>query len=152
MRRPRTGALLRLRLARVTRISIHLLRHPKLFELCHDIPAVSARFHCLVDEENVSVFADVKRPAGRELAFSGHDAEGFGDFAVRIAKDGIIQFQRFSELLVRVGGVATGGEIGDIKFPNLLAARTERLALSRSATCKRFGEPCYDDSLLAFEI
>jgi hypothetical protein len=75
-------------------------------------------------------------------------AIGGGDFLVGIAEDGIVGYDVLGELLVRLGIVDAGGEVDDVgEGPDVVAALTERLALGRSATSERFGEPGDDDRL-----
>ena len=91
----------------------------------------------------------------REGPQSGDHAVGFGGGFCGVAQDGIIQLQRFGEIDVAslaVGWVATGGEVGGIKFPQLFAVRTERLALGRSAPGKCLGKPGDHHRLFAFVI
>ena len=65
-----------------------------------------------------------------------------------VAEDGIVRLDMLGELLVRLGIVDAGGEVDDVgEGPDGVAALTERLALGRSATGERFGEPGDDDRL-----
>ena len=127
----------------------------QFFQHRGDVRAVGTGLDLLVDGQNFSVFADVERPAERQLSFVGHHAVGSGRNFQRIAQNGIVQFKRFGERLVALGPfdlVATGGEIGDVELANLFAARTERLALGRSATGKGLGIPGDDHRLTALEV
>ena len=91
----------------------------------------------------------------RERARKRYHAVSLGGLFCRVAQDWIIQLERFGEIdiaFLTVGGIATGGEIGGIKFLQLFAVRTERLALVRSAPGKRLGEPRDHHRLVAFVI
>ena len=91
----------------------------------------------------------------REWPKGGHHAVGLGGFFRGIAEDGVVRVNRLGEVDVAslaVGGIAAGGEVGDIKFSQLFAVRTERLALGRSAPGKRLGEPGDHHRLFAFVI
>ena len=111
-----------------------------------------ARFDILVDRQDFSIFADVKRPAKRHLALGIDNPVSLGDFCAGIAQDRIVQLDGFGELRVFVRRIATGCEIGDIKFTDVVAARTERLAFRRSPTGEGLGKPGNHDRLFAFEI
>ena len=91
----------------------------------------------------------------RERARKRYHAVSFGCLLRRITQDGIIQIERLCETDVSaraVCGIATGGEIGGVKFLQLFAVRTERLALGRSAPGKRLGEPRDYHRLFSFVI
>ena len=111
-----------------------------------------AGLHALINEEDLSVFPDVKGPARGILAFAANHAVGLGRFASGVAQDWVIQFEGFSEFFVRLRGVATSGKISDVELADFLAARTERLAFSRSAPGKGFGKPGEHNRLFAFEV
>ena len=90
-----------------------------------------------------------ERPRGR------HHAVSLGRLLRGVAQDGVISLNRLGEADVAplaVGGIATGGEVGDIKLPQLIAVRTERLALGRSAPGKCLGKPGDHHRLFAFVI
>ena len=60
-------------------------------------------------------------------------------FLAGVAEDGVVRLNRLGEVdvaLLAISGIATGGEVGDVEFSQLFAARTERLALERSAPGK----------------
>ena len=104
-----------------------------------DVGAVFAGFHFFVDFQNLAVLANVKRPAVRERSRGGHYAVRLGRLFCGVAEDGIVRLNRLGETDVAplaVGCVTTGGEVGYVEFPQLFAARTERLALERSAPGK----------------
>ena len=83
------------------------------------------RFHFLVDEQNLAIRADVNRPAKWNLAFRGHHAISFGNSLGRIAEDRVIEFQRFSKLLIDVFCVAASCKISDIELLDGVATLTE---------------------------
>ena len=111
--------------------------------------------HLVIDEEDLSVLANVERPARGILPAFRDDAIGSSGGQRWIAQDRVIGVDRFSKRLVpllAVPGIATGGEVGDVELPDVLAALTERLALGRSATSEWFWEPGDHHRLFAFEI
>ena len=110
------------------------------------------RLDGFVDEEDLSILADVKGPARGKFAFAADHAVGLGRLASGVAQDWVIQFKRLSKLLVRLRGIATGRKIADVELADFVAARTERLALGRSAAGKGFGKPGDHDGLFSFEI
>ena len=91
----------------------------------------------------------------RERARKRYHAVSFGGLLRRITQDGIIQIERLCETDVSaraVCGIATGGEIGGVKFLQLFAVRTERLALLCSAPGKCLWKPGNHHRLLVLEI
>lgn len=124
----------------------------EFLQLGHDIFAVRSRFHAGIDMQNLPVFPNVVSPPGSHLPSVGQEAVSRGGLSFGIAQDRIIQVEGFGEFLVHVGGIAAGGEIGDVEFPDFLAARTERLAFGRSAAGEGLGKPSHHDGLFAFEI
>ena len=58
------------------------------------------RLHRFVDEENLPVLADVKRPTLRHRPDAADHPVGAGDLAAWIAEDRIIDGQRLGELAV----------------------------------------------------
>ena len=83
------------------------------------------RFHFLIDEQNLAVFANVNCPAKGNLPFGSHDAIGFGDLLGRIAEDRVIQFERFSKLFVDVFCIAASSKISDLELFDGIATLTE---------------------------
>ena len=91
----------------------------------------------------------------RERTRGRYHAVSLGRLLRGVAQDGVISLNRLGKTDVAplaVGGIATGGEVGDIKLPQLIAVRTERLALGRSAPGKCLGEPGDHHRLFAFVI
>ena len=119
------------------------------------VGAVFAGFHFFVDFQNLAVLADVECPPMRERTKGGHHAVSLGGFFRGIAEDGVVRVNRLGEVdvafaFLTVGGIAAGGEVGDVEFPQLFAVRTERLTLLCSAPGKRLGEPRDHHRLFAF--
>lgn len=82
----------------------------------------------------------------------GDDAVSLGGRLLRIAQDGVIELEAFGEFLVLLCGITTGGEVGDIEGFDGGAAFTKRLALFRSPSGERLGEPGHNHGLLALEV
>ena len=122
-----------------------LLRfHAQFLERLGGVGAVLAGPHFLVDLHDLAVFADVERPPIWQATGGSYHAVCPGRFLGGIAQDRVIQFQRFGKVDVALGAfgrITTGREVSDVKFSQILAVRTERLALGRSATGKRLGVP-----------
>ncbi len=124
---------------------------------------MGAGAYLLVDKGQLAIGADVERPPLRNLSCTVDDAVGFGDLLLGVTENRIIQLQRFCILFVGRGIVAAGGKESDLElvqsrsgvrcdFKLFVAeqgdgertfnfAGTQRIALSRSATGKRFREP-----------
>lgn len=102
--------------------------------------------------QDSAVRADVVCVPEGKTTRIGHDAVCPGDLLSRVAKDRIVEFQGLSKRLVLVRCVATGCKVGNLEFPQGIAALTERLAFLRSATGKRFRVPRDHDDLLAGKI
>ena len=113
---------------------------------------MGAGLDLIIDGQDLAIFANVEGLTRGVLAFAQDHAKSLCGFACRVAQDGVICFEGFGKLLVGFGVVATGSEIGDIEFADLLTARTERFAFRRSATGESLGEPGDYDWFLAFEI
>src|SRR5215212_6280440 len=94
----------------------------------------------LVDVENASIAADVKRPARRIPAWRKHTVRPRHLFA-RIAENRIRDPQRFSEPGVGVDRIDARRKIADVQSAQLVVARTERLAFGSSTTSERLREP-----------
>ncbi len=127
----------------------------QLLERLGAIVAVGGGLDLFVDFQNLAVFADVKCPPMREGPKGGHHAVGLGGGFGGVAEDGVVRLNRLGEVdvaLLAVSGIATGGEVGDVEFSQLFAARTERLALERSAPGKCLGKPGDHHRLFAFVI
>lgn len=108
--------------------------------------------HLFVDMKDFTVFTDVKGPSKRNRSPVGDDSIGLGHRFTRIAEDGIIKCQGLGELLVGVRCVATGGKVDGLEILETLAARTERLALGRSASGKGFRKPGDNDRFFSFKV
>ena len=118
------------------------------------VGAVLTSPHLFVDLQDLAVFADVKRPPERYRPRGRDHAVSAGRFLGGIAQDRVIQFQRLGKVDVALGAfgrITTGREVSDVKFPQLLAVRTERLALGRSTTGERLGIPGDHHGLFASE-
>ena len=111
-----------------------------------------AGLHFLVDVQDFSVLADVKGPARGEFAFLVEHTIGLRGRIGRIAQNRVVELKRLGVLLIGVRRFNAGGEVGDVKFANILAALTERLAFGRSTTGKRLGKPRQHHGLLSFKI
>ena len=66
--------------------------------------------YLVIDEQDLSVFANVERDTAGIFLVAGHHAVSFGRFPGWIAQDRIIQAERFGELPVRLNVIAAGGE------------------------------------------
>ena len=127
----------------------------QLLERLGAVVAVGAGIDFLVDLQNLAVLANVKCPPMREWPKGGHHAVFLGRLFRRVAEDGVVRLNRLCKVdvaLLAVSGIATGGEVGDVEFSQLFAARTERLALERSAPGKCLGKPGDYHRLFAFVI
>lgn len=113
---------------------------------------MTGRFHRLVDEQDLAVLADVEGEPQRHPPALVHHAVSFGRLPGRIAEDGIIQIERLGKFCIRFVVVATGGEVGRVELPKVIAALTERNAFLRSATGERFRVPGDHHRLFAFEV
>ena len=129
--------------------------HAQFLERLGGVGTVLAGSHFFVDLQDLAVLADVERPPIWQATGGGHHAIGLGRFLGGIAQDRVIQFQRLGKVDVALGAfgrITTGREVSDVKFSQLLAVRTERLALGRSATGKRLGVPGDHHGLFASEF
>ena len=129
--------------------------HAQFLERLGGVGAVLAGSHFFVDLQDLAVLADVERPPERYRPCGRDHAVSAGRFLGGIAQDRVIQFQRLGKVDVALGAfgrITTGREVSDVKFPQLLAVRTERLALGRSATGKRLGVPGDHHGLFASEF
>jgi hypothetical protein len=121
-------------------------------ELGRDILAMRGRTDLLVDVQDSSVRADVKRPArGERLIFVDDAVRGCNLFG-GIAQQRIVDTQRLRERLIGFRCIDADREMRDVEFSDRIAALTERLALGRSPTGEGFGEPRQHDGLLALVI
>ena len=129
--------------------------HAQFLECLGGVGAVLAGPHLLVDLQDLAVLAYVKRPPVWQAPGGSYHAVSLGRFLSGIAQDRVIQLQRLGKVDVAFGAfgrITTGREVSDVKFPQLLAVRTERLALGRSATGKRLGVPGDHHGLFASEF
>ena len=109
-------------------------------------------FHFLVDEQDLPVFANDKRPARREFAFAVRDTVRCGNLECGIAQNWIIQLEFFGELLVYFGIITTGGEVFDVELTKGLAVLTERNAFFASPTGEGFGIPGDHQGALSHKV
>ena len=124
------------------------LSNLQALELHDDILAGRFRTDLGIHVQDLAVGADVERPACGELMLGINHAVSGSYLFFGVAEDGIVRLDMLGELLVRLGIVDAGGEVDDVgEGPDVFAALTERLALGRSATGERFGEPGDDDRL-----
>jgi len=129
--------------------------HAQFLERLGGVSAVLAGSHFLVNLQDFAVLADVERPSKRHGPRVRHHAVGAGGLLGGIAQDRVIQLQRLGKVDVALGAfgrITTGREVSDVKFPQLLAVRTERLALSCSATGECLGIPGNHHGLFASEF
>lgn len=120
----------------------------ELRQFRNHVMAVSGRGNFAIDIEDLSVDADIKRPARRGGFFVSDDAVRLRGQTLRVAEERIIHVELCSELLVLVQRVDAHGKKRDIECPDLLAALTERLALRCSTSAEGSGEPGEHDRLL----
>ena len=128
--------------------------YAQFLERLGGVGAVLAGSHFFVDLQDLAVLADVERPPVWQATGGGHHAIGLGRFLGGIAQDRVIQFQRLGKVDVALGAfgrITTGREVSDVKFSQILAVRTERLALGRSTTGERLWIPGDHHGLFASE-
>ena len=90
-----------------------------------------------------------------ERTRSRYHAVSLGRLLRGVAQDGVISLNRLGKVdvaLDAISRITTGCEVSNIKFPQIIAIRTERLALGRSAPGKCLGEPSDHHRLFAFVI
>ena len=122
----------------------------QLRQLLHHVIARRGSVHGAIDEQNPPVGADVEREPGGIAGLQ--DAVGLRRLLVGVAEDWIVQAQGFGKLVVGLGVIDAGSEVGYLEIPDLRPARTERLAFRRSSTGERLGKPGDDDRLLPTEL
>ena len=144
--------MLKHNLRSTTGVALGLRRDLKFLQFGDAVLAVAGRFHLLVDEKDFSFRADVERPTLGERLPIVDNSVSLRSLLSRIAKNGVVQLKRLGELCVLFRRVTTGGKVGNVELTKGVAALTERLALSRSATGERFRIPRNYDRLLAAEI
>lgn len=128
-----------------------LLSNTKFGKLSSDIITVRLGFHFGVDERNLAFCVDVERPTLGNCAVRVNDTVSFSDAFFRIAQDRVVEIEALGKISILFDGIATSCEVGDVEFPDLFAALTERLAFGRSAPGKGFGIPS-DNNRLPFEF
>lgn len=106
----------------------------------------------LVDMENPSIEANVKRPSRSERLILVDDAVSGRDLFGGVAQQGIVYCERLRERLIRLRWIYADREVRHVELPNRIAALTERLAFRRSSSGERLGKPGEHDDLLAFVI
>lgn len=113
---------------------------------------MTAEINLFLDREQFAVFTDEKSPTlGKRSVVIDH-SEHSCRVTFGITQDRIIQLQRLGEIFVLLFTITAGCEVGDIKFTKGRSALTERFALQRSATRKRFRVPGNHDRLFTLEI
>ena len=110
------------------------------------------RLDLVIDVENFPVFPDVIGPSEGNFSLSVDDAVSGGGFLLWVAKNRVVEIQRFSKFLVGLGIITTCREVRHLKFADDIAAPTERLAFSSSATRERFRKPRQNHYLLSLEV
>ena len=129
--------------------------HAQLLERLSGVGTVLAGPYFLIDLQDLAVFVSVKRPPKRYGPRVRYHTIGAGGLLGGVAQNRVIQFQRLGKTDVALGTfcrITTGREVSDVKFPQLLAVRTERLALSCSATGECLGIPGNHHGLFASEF
>jgi hypothetical protein len=114
------------------------------FQSRRHIVAVRSGAHVFVNFDDPTVRADVERPPRREPERSKHAVRPRHRLR-RIAQDRKIEAQRPRESGVLVRRIDARGEIRDVESAQRVAARPERLALSRSAASERLRKPRDDN-------
>ena len=124
----------------------------EFFQLGCDIRAMGGWFHGRIDIEDLAIFPDVDGGPTGHLAISLGNTIRLRDGSIGVAQDRVIELERLGKFRVCLDVVTARCEMSDIKFPNLTATLTERLAFGRSATGKGFRIPGHYHGLLALEI
>ena len=78
-----------------------------------------------INEKDLTILADVKRPAFRDGSTFMYHTVRLGDFLSWIAEDGIVDTKRFSESFVVFLSICAGGKVGDIGVLEGFAILTE---------------------------
>ena len=117
-------------------------------ELLDDVLSSSLRTDLSIDVQDRAVRTNVKGPAVRERPLRVHDLVRRRGLLVWIAEDWIVGLDVLGELLVRFGIVDAGGKEDDVlEGPDVVAARTERLAFGRSTAGECLRKPGKHDGL-----
>ncbi len=111
-----------------------------------------ACFDLLFNRQKFSVFAYEKSPAAGECTVVIGDSEAACRVSCWVAENGIVQVEFFCKSGVIFSAVTTRSEVSNVVFSKGLTALTERFALGRSATGKRFWIPGNHDSLFSLEV
>jgi len=111
---------------------------------------VGCRFDFAIDEQHFSILADVKGPSEGELAACGHHAVLLRHFAFRVTEDGEIELQGRRKLLVRLGRVTTGSEVGDLELADLAPLSRSDLHSAVQPPVKALGNQATTTTFLPF--
>jgi len=111
------------------------------FEARGHVLAVAVGDDGPVDVEDAAVSANVERPARCRPPPARQDAIRFCGLSLRIAEYRVLELEQFGNLAVPVDAVDAGLEESHIERPDLLDARTGRIALARSSLGVRLGKP-----------
>ena len=90
------------------------LQYLQLLQTSHSVCAGRCGFDLAVNVEDLTLLANVKRPAFRDGSTFMHHPVSLGDFLSWIAEDGIVDTKRFSESFVVFRSICAGGKVGDI--------------------------------------
>ena len=101
------------------------LQDLQLLQTGHSVCAGRCGFDLAVNVEDLTLLANVKRPAFRDWSTFMYHPVSLGDFLSWIAEDGIVDTKRFSESFVVFRSICAGGKVGDIGVLESFAILTE---------------------------
>lgn len=101
------------------------LQNLQLLQTGDGVRAGRCGFDLAVNVEDLTLLANVKRPAFRDGSTFMYHPVSLGDFLSWIAKDGIVDTKRFSESFVVFRSICAGGKVGDIGVLEGFAILTE---------------------------
>lgn len=96
----------------------------EFLDLFHDFVTVVSNIDLGLNVSNFPVFANINRGSFRAISGS-QDPIGFGNFAVRVAKEWIVEVEFLSKLFVLFNRVTTGTKISNVVLAQLVATLTE---------------------------
>ena len=102
-----------------------LLQHLQFFQSGDGVYAGCCGFDLAIHVQDLAILPNVKRPAFSNRSPLVNYAIGLSDFLSRIAEDGVVDPERFSEALVLFRGICAGGKVGDIGILERFAILTE---------------------------